>query len=460
MRTFPFLLGGAAVILALTLAAAFALPPPLSWAIGIVYIAYDTWLLLHMVLASRSALRALPPPPQGDSPSAAVLIAARNERDVLPQALDAVLGQIAPGDRILIIDDGSTDGTIDLLQARYGVQTDGRSALYPGLEVLRKANTGKARSLNQGLGLVTEELVVTLDADTCLEPGALQALRGAFAAEPALAAACGVLTPKCQPGWSSKAFELYQTFEYLRGFLWRLSWMRDDTLVLISGAFAAFRRARLEAVGGFDPGSLVEDYELMFRLHRKSLEAGAPLKARVVGEARASTDAPARPAIFLRQRTRWFAGFIETLFRNSDMIGSARYGRLGRWHLRLKTMDLLLPVYGLCALGSLLVFLVSGKRIGGVVLGLLLFKLAFDLGCHFYALTLYRRWQGKPIGAGRALLATLTEPLGFQILRQVGAVLGWISFLRGSIEWHPQRQQQRQTQPEQLPAGCPGPPRA
>ena len=439
VRAFPFLLGGAAVILGLTLAAAFALPPPLSWMIGIAYIAYDTWLLLYMVLASRAALRALPAgAPQG-GPTAAVLIAARNERHVLPQALDAVLEQLAPGDRILVIDDGSTDGTFELLQQRYGVQPDGGSLLHPALQVLRKPNSGKARSLNEALRLVREELVVTLDADTYLEPGALQALRAAFGAEPALAAACGVLQPVCQPGWSARAFELYQTFEYLRGFLWRLSWMRDDTLVLISGAFAAFRRARLEEVGGFDPLSLVEDYELMFRLHRRALESGAPLKARVVGRARATTDAPARPGIFLRQRTRWFAGFIETLFRNQDMVGSARHGRLGAWHLRLKTIDLLLPVYGLFALASLGAFLLSGKAVDRTIVFLLLFKLAFDLSCHFYAFSLYQRWQGKRLGAGRALLATLTEPLCFQLLRQLAALLGWIAFLRGRIEWHPQR---------------------
>ena len=439
MRVFPFLLGGTAVILGLTLAAAFALPPPLSWMIGIAYIGYDTWLLLHMVLASRAALLALPERAREDGPSVAVLISARNERHVLPRALDAVLGQARPGDRILVIDDGSTDGTAELLESRYGARSGGESPMHPGLRILRKPNSGKARSLNEGLRLVREELVITLDADTYLEPGALQALRGAFASEPALAAACGVLTPVCQPGWSARAFELYQTFEYLRGFLWRLSWMRDDTLVLISGAFAAFRRARLEEVGGFDPDSLVEDYELMFRLHRKSLEAGAPLKARVIGEARATTDAPARPGIFLRQRTRWFAGFIETVFRNQDMVGSARHGRLGSWHLRLKTIDLLLPIYGLFALASLIAFLFAGKRVDGVIVGLLLFKLTFDLGAHFYALTLYQRWQGKRIGAGRALLATLTEPLCFQLLRQVGALLGWIAFLRGRIEWHPQR---------------------
>lgn len=424
----------------LTLAAAVALPPPLSWMIGISYIAYDTWLLLHMVRASRAALLGVEPPsPSGSGPSAAVLIAARNEGSVLPMALDAVLLQVQPGDRVLVIDDGSTDGTVELLQDRYGVQSNGRSSMHPSLQLLRKPNSGKARSLNLALRLVQEELVITLDADTCMEPGALQALRAAFAREPALAAACGVLTPVCQPGFYSRAFQLYQTFEYLRGFLWRLSWMRDDTLVLISGAFAAFRRTRLEEVGGFDPTSLVEDYELMFRLHRKSLQTGEPLKARVVGEARATTDAPARPGIFLRQRTRWFAGFIETIIRNRDLVGSSAYGRLGTWHLRLKTIDLLLPIYGLLAFSALIAFAFSGKSIDRFILALLVFKLLFDLSCHFYAFRLYGRWQGKRIGGARALLATLTEPFGFQLLRQLGALLGWVAFLRGRIDWHPQR---------------------
>ena len=419
-------------LLVTTLFAAAALTGPLSWAVGLAYIAYDTWLLSHMVRASRRAILDTPALPLASRrPTLAVLIAARNEEAALPATLDAVLGQDDPAEQVIVIDDGSTDGTLATLRARY-----------PSLRLLSKANSGKARSLNEALPLCESDLVVTLDADTMLAPGALAAVRRAFAAEPQLAAACGVLTPLCQPGFFSPLFELYQTFEYLRAFLWRLAWSRDETLVLVSGAFSIFRRPALLAVGGFDPTSAVEDYELLFRLHRRSLEGGQPLRVRVIGDARATTDVPARPLQFLRQRTRWFAGFIETMFRNRDMVGSARYGRLGSFHLLVKTVDTLLPVYGLSAFLALVLLLLRGPGIPVVILVVLGVKFAFDLSCHVYCLFLHQRWQGKPVTArlfGRAALATLTEPYFFQFLRQLGALLGWIAFVRGRIEWAPQR---------------------
>jgi len=233
---FSLLLGFCAALLAVLLVAAFVLQPPWSWSIGIVYIGYDTWLLGYMVLSSYRALRlpvcpALPAP----RPTLSVVIAARNERRDLPFALDAILAEDDQSDQILVVDDGSTDGTAEMLRQRYGDR----------VQVLAKENSWKARSLNQALAMVKSDVFVTIDADTVIEKGSLGAIRAAFANEPELVAGCGVLKPVCSRAPLGRAFELYQTFEYLRGFLWRVSWSRSNTLVLVSGAFAAFRRERL-----------------------------------------------------------------------------------------------------------------------------------------------------------------------------------------------------------------------
>jgi cellulose synthase/poly-beta-1,6-N-acetylglucosamine synthase-like glycosyltransferase len=448
MGSFRTILGTAAGLLLLVLVAGFTMPPPWSWAVGLVYIAYDTWLLSSMVLASRRALRAEEAIVPASSPRPlrlAVIIAARNERTVLPRSIAAVLAQSAPPDRILIVDDGSTDGTDTLMTRSFGIEFTGgrgRSRTHPTLEVLRKPNSGKARSLNEAIQLVDEDVVVTLDADTYLEPGALAALRGEFERRPKLVAACGVLRPVCEPGWRGRVFELYQRFEYLRGFLWRAAWTEQGTLILLSGAFSAFRRDQLLHLGGFDPESLVEDYELLFRLYRRAGEGDAVPEVRVVRGARATTEAPAAFGLFLRQRTRWFAGFLQTLFLNQDMVGASKFRRLGVYHLRVKTIDTLLPVYGLAAVLAFVGLVCTGHRVGGFVLVAIIGKLLFDLSCHFYSMWLYQRWLGEPITArfsAKALLATLTEPLFFQLLRQLGAVLGWVAFLRGQIRWEPQR---------------------
>src|ERR1700753_767592 len=108
-RSFRFrlLLGFCAGLLALVLLAAFVLPPPWSWSVGLAYLAYDTWLLGYMVFSSYRALRA--PAPKalpGPRPTLAVVIAARNERLDLPFALDAILAEPDLPEEILVVDDG------------------------------------------------------------------------------------------------------------------------------------------------------------------------------------------------------------------------------------------------------------------------------------------------------------------------------------------------------------------
>lgn len=453
MSPFTLYFGTTLALLLLSLVAGVAFPGPWAWLAGLIYIAYDTWLLAYMVIASRRAVRADletdPFAPQGPLPRLSILIPARNERAILPACLAALEGQTAPGDEIVVIDDGSTDGTDAWLEKAYALGPQGpdgkrSSASHPGLKVLAKERSGKADSLNRTMRLAEGEVVVTLDADTLLEPRALEAVRVAFANEPGLAAACGVLTPVCPPGpWGlGKVFEFYQRFEYLRGFLWRLAWMRREMLLLISGAFAAYRRPVLDRLRGYDAKSLVEDYDLIYRLHRLSHEEGLGWKTRVIPAARATTDSPGRPRQFLQQRTRWFAGFLETLFRNRDMVGNPRYGMVGLWMLPVKATDCLLPVYALCAVAILAWLLVAHRNLPPLVLGALAAKFAFDLAFHCWAMWLYYRWQKLPLTAGiwaRSLVATFTEPLGFQLLRHLGAVLGWVAFLRGRIEWAPQR---------------------
>src|SRR5712692_5696052 len=113
-----------------------------------------------------------------------VIIPAYNEAEFVGDTIRSVLAQTVPPDQIILVDDGSTDGTGDV----------GRRA---GITVIRPPhNTGsKAGAQNFALPWVRTEFVMAIDADTTLEPSAVERLMQSFA-QPGVGAACGLVLPR------------------------------------------------------------------------------------------------------------------------------------------------------------------------------------------------------------------------------------------------------------------------
>jgi cellulose synthase/poly-beta-1,6-N-acetylglucosamine synthase-like glycosyltransferase len=439
-----FIIGAIAVFWIAAFAAAFASDSLAAWGIGVAFIVYDTAQLGFVAIQARKLFRPALSPIVATRPSLGVIVAAYNEAPALRSTLDALLAQTDSPDLVWLADDGSNDDSGRVLEEAYGLTPPAPGALSapspdaPALRWLRLPHRGKAQALNAALALIETDIVVTVDADTLLAPDAIAEMRAAFAADPDLIVGGGVLAPRCRGGALALALQTFQRFEYVRNFLGRFAWSEIDSLLLISGAFAAFRTDAVKAVGGFDPQCLVEDYELIHRIHRRARAGGGVAKVRILGRAFASTDAPATIPAFLRQRRRWFAGFLQTQYWNRDMVGSPRYGALGLAMLPFKCLDAAAPLYGLTGLAMLLGFAATGRL--GVALpagALALAKIAFDFANMAYSLEAYRCWTGgRRAGPLRAAaLCLLLEPLTFQPLRHLGAARGWASLLGGRMDW-------------------------
>lgn len=416
-----------------------------AWSVGLAYIAYDTALQVFVGWQTWRLLRpAATPQAVGARCRLSVIVAVHNEAAVLPATIAALLAQSDGADEIVIADDGSTDSTPVLLVERYGLalpSLGAESAVREGatsLVWLRLPHGGKARALNAAILRTGTDIVLTVDGDTLLDERAVAAVRRAFSAEPALAGITGVITPVCRSTFSGRCLEWFQTYEYIRNFLSRYAWMRLDSLLLISGAFAGFRRAAVVEVGGFDPACLVEDYELIHRLRRHAVDRGLDWRFRVLGDAQARTEAPGSVGAFLRQRRRWFGGFLQTQWWYRAMVGDRRHGWLGLAMLPVKAVDTLQPLYGLTAFFLIVAYAVAGRLdVLFPVAGVIGAKIAIDLAFHLWSVHLYRRWvdDARRASFGAALLAALAEPFTFQLLRHAGAMLGWVSFLTGESRW-------------------------
>jgi cellulose synthase/poly-beta-1,6-N-acetylglucosamine synthase-like glycosyltransferase len=421
---------------------------PISWFTGFCYILYDSVLLTFVTLKMRAHLKEKTQSKikQKSELSLCVLISARNEKTVFKRCLDSLFLQSSPPEQVIIIDDGSTDGSFAFLKNQYSLKQLGRlwqSQIYKNLFVLPKKPSGKARSLNEALGFVTSEICVTLDADTFIDVHALREIRFAFDSQKNLQITGGVLEPMCSGSAQATLFRTFQKFEYIRSFLSRQAWMSQDSLVLVSGAFAAYRTEILQKVGGFDPHSFVEDYEITHRIYKYCYENSIPVHVGVVPTAFAVTDCPATLNKFIKQRQRWFGGFLQTIYKYRDLLGSPEYKNFGILMLPVKSVDTLQPLYGLVALYGLAAIFFIEQEIHPFITAALLFKIILDYGYHFYGLYLYNKWQKRSVPLHfwvQSMIVTISEPLLFQPLRHIGALFGWFVFLTNKNEWTAQRE--------------------
>ncbi len=429
-------------------------PVPLFW-ITVGYFSYELGLNVLLVAAAWFGLRARRRSLSlVHAPSApltlSVLIAAHNERDCIFQTLQSVFAQADVSPQVIVASDGSSDGMNEQLIAHYRLQAGptaaGAEAIcwqngsVPGLALLVLPKVGKGRALNAGLALVTGEVVVTLDADTRLAPGALAALGATFI--PAEVAAAGGFVYVRNAGggpWLPR----YQYWEYVKNFMWRIGLAHLGVCLQVSGAFGAFRTRVLRDAGGFSGTSLVEDYEVIYRLHEQLRLAGMPYRVEVAPEAVAYTEAPDTVPSFVHQRTRWFAGFLQTLWDYRRMVGDSRLGLVGALMLPIKCVDAILPVWGSLSLAILLAAAIGGNAHWQRE-SLILF--AARWGVDLLLSVLMWRWHHRlfpdrrPGLRGHVLaLHMATEGLIFNWFRQVAVLNAYSWFLRRVQKWHQPR---------------------
>ncbi|WP_373288056.1 glycosyltransferase [Deinococcus aquiradiocola] len=232
-----------------------------------------------------------------------VLVPAFNEERVILATVASLLTQ---GDasqvRVLVIDDGSSDRTAQVALDAYGT--------HPQVEVHRVPNGGKASALNHGLRLARTDVVVVIDADTQLAPGALAALTRPFA-DGSVAAVAG----NAKVGNRVNLLTRWQALEYITAQnVERRALALLNSVSVVPGAIGAWRRDVLLEVGGFATDTLAEDADLTLRV----LAAGW----RVTYEQRAVafTEAPQTVRGFLKQRFRWMYGILQATWKQRGAV--------------------------------------------------------------------------------------------------------------------------------------------
>ena len=425
-------------------------PAALFWT-TLLYFSYELGLNCLLVAAAwfgwRARRRAVPVAADVPCPGLAVLIAAHNERTCIFDTLESVLAQEA-AQEIIVASDGSTDGMNEALVERFALQPDPAAENGwrggPGgrLRLLALPRLGKGGVLNAALAQTDAEIAATLDADTRLAPGALAALAEAFR-DGAVASAGGFVYVRnaARGPWTVR----YQYWEYVKNFMWRVGLAHLGVCLQVSGAFGAFRARTLREIGGFSGRSLVEDYEVIYRLHERMRGAGRDYRVEVVPGAVAYTDGPDTVPAFIHQRTRWFAGFLQTLWEYRRLVGNPRMGLVGNLMLPIKCVDAILPLWGFLSLAVLVAAALHGAaRWEHAALWLFFVRWIVDLALSGVMWTWHRRLfpERSHVLPGPALaLHMATEGLVFNWFRQVAVLNAYGWFVRRVQRWHQPRWQ-------------------
>lgn len=252
------------------------------------------------------------PPENQVLPSIAVIVPAYNEGKVILQTISSLLACEYPDPfSILIIDDGSTDGTYQLVSDKFGKN--------PRVTIFSKPNGGKPSALNYGLAQTSADIVVTLDADTIFSKDAIFHLVKHFI-KPEVGAVAG----NAKVGNRINLLTRWQALEYITSQnLDRRAFDVLNCITVVPGAIGAWRRHLILDAGGFTSATLAEDADLTLAIRKLGYSILYEDKAIAL------TEVPDTVNGFIRQRFRWMYGTMQAAWKHRDALFRSRYGAMG-----------------------------------------------------------------------------------------------------------------------------------
>jgi cellulose synthase/poly-beta-1,6-N-acetylglucosamine synthase-like glycosyltransferase len=400
------------------------------------------------------------------TPGVSIVVPAFNEEKGIVDTVRSLLMLNYPQFEIIVVSDGSTDGTLVRLQQAFGLlRAPGsyesrlstarirgvyRSLAIPELVVIDKLNGGKADAINAAINAAQFPLFCIIDADCVLEEHALTRAVLPFIEDPSTVATGGIVRigngcvvdhgrvtdVRAPSSWLAR----FQVVEYLRAFLAaRVTYSAFNALLIVSGAFGLFRRDVVVEAGGLDTHSVTEDMELIVRLHRFCRDRGRPYRIVFQPDPVVWTEAPEALGTLARQRNRWQRGTLQVLLAQWSMMGNPRYGRIGLvalpFYALFETFGPILETVGL-------VFTILASMVG--LLDWRMAELLF-LAAVFYGTTIsvasllleevsFRRYL-RLGDVGVLLAAAVLENFGYRQMTTWWRLQGIIDYWRGRTNW-------------------------
>ena len=291
----------------------------------------------------EAALRDVP----GQQPKVTIIVPAYNEEvDAVPSVKN-LLHQDYPNFDIVFVDDGSKDNTYDKMKEAFGTNEK--------IHIYTKPNGGKASALNFGIAHTDAEFVVCIDADTKLKSNAVSMLMRHFFADKE--GRVGAVAGSVKVGNQVNMLTKWQAIEYTTSQNFdRMAYAAINAITVVPGAIGAFRRKAIIDAGGLTTDTLAEDCDLTIRVNK------AGYKVENENGAIALTEAPEKLGQFIKQRTRWCFGIMQTFWKNRAAMFRPKYRGLGMWALpNMLLFQFIIPTFSPIADVLMVVGLFSGN---------------------------------------------------------------------------------------------------
>ncbi|MGX7668569.1 glycosyltransferase family 2 protein [Flavobacterium pedocola] len=289
-----------------------------------------------------------------------VIAPAFNESATIVYNVKSLLAQVYPKFEVIIINDGSTDNSLELLIEEFSlIKVDffyqekiktkpvrghykSTNPIYSKLLVIDKENgNSKADASNAGINSAKYSLFLCTDVDCILRKDTIAMLAKPFIENTEKVIATGAtirISNSCEfkdgelykSHYPDNFFSRFQELEYIRSFIFgRMAWSRMNSLLLVSGGLGMFDKETVIKVGGYWHKSLGEDIELITRMRKYMHERKENFLIKYIPETLCWTEVPSTLELFMRQRTRWSRGLIQTLTLHKNVFFNPKYGKTG-----------------------------------------------------------------------------------------------------------------------------------
>jgi cellulose synthase/poly-beta-1,6-N-acetylglucosamine synthase-like glycosyltransferase/peptidoglycan/xylan/chitin deacetylase (PgdA/CDA1 family)/spore germination protein YaaH len=284
-------------------------------ALGVLFFVCTVLAIVRIVFLGALTLKNLRQKPAsnipGFEPLVTIIVPAFNEGKVIGTMLRSLLASSYKNFEVLVIDDGSTDDTAEVVTAM--------AVAHPRIRLIRQTNGGKSKAANRALAEARGDIVVAVDADTLVAPEAIPKMVAHFAS-PDVTAVCGNIAVGNVNGFLTA----FQAIEYVTSQNFdRRAYSALNCISVVPGALGAWRRDAVLAAGGYSEETLTEDADLTLAILRRG--------GRVVyePEAHGMTEAPESLGALLKQRFRWTYGTYQCLWKHRSGFFKGTLGWVG-----------------------------------------------------------------------------------------------------------------------------------